>query len=219
VLEFSPLCLNRLHLDGLFGEIIKHVDSVHLDIMGEDFVSNTAFTVNEINDFKCDIPKHVHIMSFNPMQYIEKLSCVDSISFHYEVGNILNTIKSIKNKNIKVGLVINPQTDIEDVFEFVPLLDRVIIMAVNPGFSGQKYISDTSSRIIKLRKYSNDIEIVIDGGMNEHTIREVKTLGADAYIICSVKAKSDDIESKIKELKKSSDSGVLNKLLLEKEDS
>lgn len=217
MLEFSPLCLERLKLDGLLSKIIENVDSIHLDIMDGHFVPNTAFSLESINNFKCDIPKHVHIMANDPIQYIEKLHNINSISFHYENGNILNVIQNIRNKKVKVGLVISPETDIEKVFEFVPLLDRVIIMAVKPGFSGQKYLSEASSKIIKLRKYSSEIEIVVDGGMNEHTIREVRTLGADAFIVCSVIVKSDDVVLKIKELKKSSYNGAFNKILLDNE--
>ena len=114
-------------------------------------------------------------MADQPVTYINELENIDSISFHFEVGNTSNIIKNIKNKNIKVGLVVNPETDIEKIFEYVPIIDRVIIMAVKPGFSGQKFMAETSSKIIKLRKLSNKIEIVIDGGMNENTIREVRT--------------------------------------------
>lgn len=217
MLEFSPLCLERLNLDRLFSKIIENVDSIHLDIMDGHFVPNTAFSVESINNFKCDIPKHIHIMANDPIQYIEKLHNIDSISFHYETGNHLNVIQNIRKKKVKVGLTISPETDIEKVFEFLPLLDRVIIMAVKPGFSGQKYLPEASSKIIKLRKFSKDIEIVIDGGMNEHTIREVRTLGADAFIVCSVIVKSEDVVSKINELKDSSNNGALNKILLDKE--
>lgn len=216
MLEFSPLCLNRLKLDGILSTIIEHVDTIHLDIMDGDFVPNTAFSVESIINFKCNIPKHIHIMANDPISYIEKLKNVDSISFHFETGDTLNVIKKIKDKNFKVGLAISPQTDIEKIFEYVPMLDRVIIMAVTPGFSGQKYFAETSAKIIKLRNFSKKIEIAIDGGMNEHTIREVRTLGADSFIVCSVIVKSNDVISKIIELKKSSINGALNKNLLEK---
>ena len=216
MLEFSPLCLKRLKSDRLLLNILDQVDSVHLDIMDGNFVPNKAFNVDSINKFKCKIPKHIHIMANQPIKYINELKNVESISFHYEVGDTLNIINCIKQKNIKVGLVLNPETEIEQIFEYLALVDRVIIMAVKPGFSGQKFLPNTSSKIIKLRKFSKEIEIVIDGGMNENTIREVKTVGADAYVVCSVIAKSTDIFSKIKELKESSYSGEMNKILLEK---
>lgn len=217
MLEFSPLCLERLKLNKKLAQILENVDSVHLDIMDEKFVPNKAFTVDNINNFKCEIPKHVHIMAYDPLQYIESLKKVDSISFHFEIGDTSRIIEFIKNKNIKAGLVISPGTDIEKIYEYVPMIDRVIIMAVKPGFSGQKFLPETSSKIIKLRKFSNNIEIVIDGGMNENTIREVRTLGADTYIVCSVIVESEDIISKINQLKNSSKSGLINKFLLQKD--
>lgn len=217
MLEFSPLCLARLNLDKKLSQILENVDSVHLDIMDGKFVPNNAFNVDSINNFRCEIPKHVHIMAYDPLQYIESLKKVDSISFHLEIENTPRIIEKIKKRNIKAGLVISPETDIEKVYEYIPIIDRVILMAVRPGFSGQKFLPETSSKIIKLRKLSNNIEIVIDGGMNENTIREVKTLGADTCIVCSVIVQSEDIISKINELKDSSNSGLLNKFLLQKD--
>ena len=212
MLEFSPLCLERLKKNDTFKCILNNVDSIHLDIMDGEFVSNTAFSVNEINEFTCTIPKRVHIMSWDPSQYIGDLVNVDSISFHCEVEKCQDIIQSIKDKNMRVGLVVNPSTPIDAIFKYIPLLDRVVIMAVEPGFSAQEYLPVTSQKIIKLREYSLDIEIVIDGGMNVDTIDKVKSLGADSYVICSVIAKSNDIEEKILELKKSEMVGAFNNI-------
>jgi ribulose-phosphate 3-epimerase len=211
MLEFSPLCLKRLNKDGIFSSILNSVDSVHLDIMDGDFVPNKAFSVSDINEFKCNIPKHVHIMSWDPMQYIKDLVNIDSISFHYEVGGCRNIIQSIKDKQIRVGLVVNPKTPINEILKYIPLLDRVIVMAVEPGYSAQEYLPSTSQKIIELRKMSADIEIVVDGGMNEQTIDEVRILGVDAFVVCSVIAKSKDIEGKIEELH-----GIWNNKLIKK---
>ena len=135
MLEFSPLCLNRLNKGSILSTVLEHVDSIHLDIMDGKFVPNEAFSSKEINEFECNIPKHVHIMSENPIEYISKLHNVSSISFHFEAGNCLELIHEISSRNIKVGLVINPMTPIESIYQYIPLLDRVIIMAVEPGFS------------------------------------------------------------------------------------
>ncbi len=201
MLEFSPLCLARLNKDDMFSAILDNVDTIHLDIMDGEFVPNTAFTVNEINNFECNIPKHVHIMSWHPMQFIKDLINVDSISFHCEVENCEKIIRYIKKKGIKAGLVINPKTPISSLFKYIPMIDRVIIMAVEPGYSAQKYLPNTSNKIKKLRDYCSNIEISIDGGMNETTIKNVKELGADAFVVCSVIAKSNNVKDKIEELK------------------
>jgi len=193
MLEFSPLCLERLNLDNKLSQILENVESVHLDIMDGKFVLSNAFSVDQINNFKYEIPKHVHIMAYEPIKYIKNLKNINSISFHYEVGDTLNTINAIKEKEIKVGLVVNPETDIDNIFEFVPLLDRVIIMAVNPGFSGQKYLPVANKKIEDLRKFSEKIEIVVDGGMNKETINLSYSLGANSFVICSVIVKSDNV--------------------------
>tara|TARA_B100001059_G_C17632272_1_gene475056 strand:- start:163 stop:801 length:639 start_codon:yes stop_codon:yes gene_type:complete len=200
MLEFSPLCLARLHKDDMFSAILDNVDSVHLDIMDGDFVPNTAFSVSEINEFTCSVPKHVHIMSWDPMVFIKDLINVDSISFHCEVDNCGDIIKNIKAKGINAGLVINPNTPIDTIFKYIDQIHRVIIMAVEPGYSAQKYLPLTSKKISDLREFSPDIEISIDGGMNETTISHVKELGANAFVVCSVIAKSNNVQEKIKEL-------------------
>tara|TARA_B100000780_G_C21126631_1_gene457389 strand:+ start:3335 stop:3958 length:624 start_codon:yes stop_codon:yes gene_type:complete len=201
MLEFSPLCLARLNKDSMFTLILENIDSVHLDIMDGEFVPNTAFSVTEINEFECNVPKHVHIMSWNPLPYINELENVDSISFHYEVGNCKEYITKIKEKNMQAGLVINPTTPVEAIYEYIPLINRVIIMAVKPGFSGQGYLDSASKKISDLREFSSTIEIAIDGGMNEETIANVKSLGADSFVVCSVIAKSNDVKAKIDKLK------------------
>jgi len=107
--------------------------------------------------------------------------------------------------------VVNPKTSINEILKYIPLLDRVIVMAVEPGYSAQEYLPSTSQKIIELRKMSADIEIVVDGGMNEQTIDEVRILGANAFVVCSVIAKSKDIEGKIEELH-----GIWNNKLIKK---
>lgn len=201
MLEFSPLCLNRLQKSDTLDDLISCVDSLHLDIMDGVFVPNKAFTVSQINDLVCSIPKHIHIMSFDPLTYIKGLNDVESISIHYEIDNCMKYIQEIKSKNIRAGIVINPSTPIESIYDLIDDLDRVILMAVEPGYSGQKYIPETSLKLKKLRKFSPEIEIVIDGGMNENTIKIVKDLGADSFVICSVIVKSNNIIHKATELK------------------
>lgn len=209
MLEFSLLCLKRWNKEQELDKILPHVDSLHLDIMDGDFVPPTAFTVKEINNFKVNIPKHVHIMAYHPETYIEKIKDVNSISFHYEsTDQPLNIIKKIKNKGFRVGITINPETDIKEIKHLINHLDRIIIMAVRPGYGGQKYLQNTSKKISDLREFDKDIEITIDGGMNEDTIKEVMALSADSYVICSVLVKSGDYAMKAKELRKAQNIGI-----------
>ena len=153
MLEFSLLCLERLSLEENLELIIPNVDSLHLDIMDGKFVKNMAFTPDEINAMKYFIPKHVHIMSRDINTYVDQLQEVTSISFHYEATDDLKSqIKYIKDKDIQVGVVINPETEVDVLTPVMGQLDRIVLMAVNPGFSGQRYIPSTSGKIIQIRK-------------------------------------------------------------------
>ena len=209
MLEFSLLCLKRWGKEDELNKIIPHIDSLHLDIMDGKFVNPTAFSVEEINNLNTNIPKHVHIMAYNSENYIKKLKNVNSISFHYEsTTNPLENIKLIKKQGFRAGLTINPETDIKEIKHLLSDLDRVVIMAVKPGYGGQKYLPNTSKKIADLRSIDKDIEIAIDGGMNEDTIKEVMALSADSYIICSVLVKAKDYAIKAQELREAENIGI-----------
>lgn len=204
MIEFSILCLDRFNKTGELDKILPYVDSLHLDIMDGDFVPNYSMSVEKINQFCVPIPKHVHIMSFHPEKYIENLEKANSISFHIEaVSDPKIIVDLIHEKNMRAGICLNPGTPIESILPFLDVLDRVIVMAVKPGFSGQKYIEGTYKKVKQLRSYSQDIEIVVDGGMHEDTIREVISYGANACVVCSVIVKADDYQTKIASLKQS----------------
>ena len=207
MIEFSILCLERWDLETELEKLIPHMDSVHLDIMDGNFVPNTAFTVAEVNKMNFDIPKHVHIMAHQPMDYIQDLETADTVTFHIEANaDAMPLIEAIHAKGFGAGICINPETPISDIKHLLPHLERVLVMAVRPGFSGQKYIPETSRKIVELRQLDPNISIVIDGGMHEDTIREVMTLGANACVVCSVIVKSGGYGEKVKQLK---DSGLV----------
>lgn len=211
MIEFSPLCIGRLNKSFALDKIVECVDSIHLDIMDETFVKSTAFSVEEINNFKTSKPKHVHIMSRNIGSYLKKLINVNSISFHYEAAkDHENLIKIIRDKGILPGIVLKSETSIRLIENLIPRLHRVILMAVPPGFSGQKFISSTTQKVQELREINKEIEIVIDGGMNEETMFEVTSCGANSCVVCSVIVKSNDYKKKIGSLKKMCVEGTKN---------
>jgi ribulose-phosphate 3-epimerase len=203
MLEFSPLCIGRLKLQENFENIYNLSDSIHLDIMDNSFVDNSAFDVKDINSFDYKRNKHIHIMSKNVEYIIDSINVkVESISFHYEATVNYEKISNIiKKKNIIPGIVVNPETQYANFNHILHLFGRVIVMAVKPGFSGQKYIEGTTEKIIQIRNDFRNIELVVDGGMNEQTIFEVTRNGADSVVVCSVIAKSNNCEKKIYDLK------------------
>lgn len=198
MIEFSPLCLGRLKNEPMLDAILPLVDSLHCDIMDGQFVSPTAFTPKEINSLVCDVPKHVHIMAVDPRPYFIQLKGVNSISFHFEISESpMSLISSIRNLGFRVGMAINPKTSVKEIETILPDLDRLLIMAVEPGFSGQAFIEETENKIRQVRSLSKRIEISIDGGMNERTMKLVTGLGADSCVVCSVIAKAQDFEKQI----------------------
>ncbi len=202
MIEFSLLCLRRWRMEKWLDQILPVVDSVHLDIMDGDFVPNRAFTPEFVNRFETYLPKHVHAMAFEPELYLDQLKIITSFSFHLEVvPEPLPLIEKIRSRQIGPGIVINPGMPISRIESLLDEVERVVLMAVQPGFSGQKFIAETSQKIIELRGLNPDVEIVIDGGMHEDTIREVMTLGADSCVVCSVIVKNRNPREKVDELK------------------
>lgn len=202
LIEFSPLCIGRLKKSNDLSKVLSMIDTVHLDIMDNTFVKSKAFSVNEINNFQSDKLKHVHIMSKDLDRYISKLENVNSISFHYEaVDNHIDIIEKIKKKNFKAGLVVKSETSIHEVKYLFPNIDRLILMAVPPGFSGQTFLTTTTDKIKHVRDLESNIHIAIDGGMNEQTMYEVTSVGANSCVVCSVIIKSKNINEKIINLK------------------
>ncbi|MBD1154575.1 hypothetical protein IDH00_01745 [Pelagibacterales bacterium SAG-MED21] len=211
LIEFSPLCIGRLKKSNSLLKVLPLVDTIHLDIMDNTFVKSEAFSIEEINNFDCDKPKHVHIMSKNLEHYISKLKNVSSISFHYESTVYHNKIlEMIKKKNIKAGIVFKSETQINnEVKNIIPKVDRVILMAVPPGYSGQKFIENTTNKIHEVRNLCANVHIAIDGGMNEQTMFEVTSAGANSCVVCSVIIKSDNIKKKVITLKEMCKKGSL----------
>ena len=130
-----------------------------------------------------------------------------TITFHYEVtSEHKSIIKFIKSKDIKVGIAINPSTDVNKVFEFIDQIDRVLIMCVNPGFSGQKFEKKNLDKIKKIKDFltlnnlSSRFEIGVDGGINISNIKDCYEAGANVFISGSSIFWNGDVKSNIMSL-------------------
>lgn len=158
---------------------------IHVDLMDGGFVLNKNFTIDEITKLlsKHVKPLDVHLMTFDPIIYIDELSKLkpEFITFHVEATkDIIKTIEKIKNYNIKIGLAIKPSTDLYELMPYLPLIDLVLIMSVEPGAGGQKFIMGSVSKLnelIKIRQDNNlNFKIEMDGGINKDTIKYVMDL-------------------------------------------
>jgi len=184
-------------------------DIIHLDIMDGHFVPNISFgfpIVKAVRDLT-SLPLDAHLMIENPEKFIDRFidSGVDMISVHiegnYHINRILNTIK--KN-GVKAGIAINPGTPLSFLEEVLGIVDFVLVMSVNPGFSGQKFIDSSIEKIRKLckiRKKENfSFEIEVDGGLNFEIAKVLKEMGIDILVFGSFIFK--DIEKALEELRK-----------------
>ena len=153
-------------------------DLVHLDVMDGTFVPNISL-----------LPFDVHLMTYHPEYYFDSLGKigVDMISFHQEaVIHVDRTIHDIKSRGIKAGIALNPGTSLSALELVLPLLDFVLIMSVNPGFGGQRFISYTLDKIKVLKKMMKNlnlqIPIEVDGGVSSANAVLLKDAGADILV-------------------------------------
>lgn len=184
------------------------IDYIHLDIMDGKFVINKTRDFKSIYENVKDLkkPLDVHLMVKDVKSYIDKYALLNPkfITFHLEsVDNPKEIIDYLKSKNIKVGMSIKPNTDIEDLGPFLKDLDLILIMSVEPGCGGQEFIDDMEARIdeLKLLKnaYNYSYLIEVDGGINDKTI--YKCLNADICVVGSFITSSNDYEDKLNVLK------------------
>ncbi len=195
--------------------IAPESDVLHLDVMDGHFVPNISFgpvvikdIINEAKKIK-DFTFDTHLMILNPDKYIPEFVKIGSsiITIHTEaVTHLDRTIEFIKSFNVKAGLSLNPATPEENIKYLIEKLDLVLVMSVNPGFGGQKFIPYTLEKIKKIRswadKYNPDLIIEVDGGINEDNISKVSKAGANLFVAGSSVFKHKDRVLAIKNLKK-----------------
>ena len=152
-------------------------DYIHIDVMDGLFVPNVSFPYDEIKPYLNNYNYDVHLMVNNPIKYIDDFKNINPkyITFHIEIGNTIDYINYLKNLNIKVGLAINPDTDISTLYPYLDKVDLVLIMSVFPGKGGQEFIMSSIDKIDDLYNYrlNNNLDFIIsvDGGVNKDTRR------------------------------------------------
>ncbi len=186
---------------------IAGVSRLHLDVMDGHFVPNLTFGPFVIKQIKEITTLHLetHLMITEPNRYFDEYikAGSDTLIFHYEAGDTIKAdLKYIQSQNIKSGLAINPDTDIEVLVQYLDYLDYILIMSVFPGFGGQSFIETTLAKIKLLSEICIDKSILIgvDGGVNLSTINKVYNHGADVTIVGSGLFKADNIQIRYNEL-------------------
>lgn len=188
--------------EGNYKDFIKQInnsnaDYIHFDVMDGKFVNNKNLQIKELISLidLSNKKNDIHLMVKNPEKYINALaySNVNNITIHYEINNLEKNINLIKSLGIKVGLAINPETEINKIKELISKVNVILVMGVHPGKSGQTFIEDTEIKINDLKEYIKEnnlsTKLEVDGGVNNLVLDKVK----NADILVSASYLLDDL--------------------------
>lgn len=187
----SMMCAN---FDNLKDEIIAldkaGTDIFHCDVMDGEFVPNMTLGIQDILCIRRNTEKmvDVHLMMENPGSKVKMFieAGVDLIYIHPEAERyVVKTLAAIKEAGCQAGIALNPDTSIETIHEMLNLVDYVMVMTVNPGFAGQKFIDFVTKKIIRLAELKEEygFKIMIDGACSPAKIKELSDVGADGFIL------------------------------------
>ena len=210
----SLLAANKDHLN----DEIKLVESlgseyIHWDIMDNAFVPNIALNSDQLrNNYNIHkMVNDVHIMVINPLDYAKEFieAGADLITFHIEATKdekeVLSLIDFIHSKGVKVGISIKPKTEPEAVLKYLDKIELVLVMSVEPGFGGQKFMPNALDKISQLRNYIDEHKlnclIEVDGGINDITGQECIKAGVDILVAGSYLFGHEDIKERIEKLR------------------
>ncbi len=190
-------------------------DYFHIDVMDGKFVKQNTIekmqTYTNVIKQISNLPLDVHLMVEDVEANIDAYLPYEPnlITFHIEAckdkQEVLKHIQYIKENNAKVGIAIKPNTSIEEIYEYLPLIHLVLVMTVEPGYGGQKLIPETIQKVKQLREYINEnnlqIDIEVDGGINIENKEELKHTGANILVVGSAIINSDNYKDTIKKIK------------------
>ena len=193
-------------------EMVNHseADWFHLDIMDGVFVPNISYGMPIIKTIAKHATKTLdaHLMIVDPDRYIKTFADLgmDYLTVHFEACNHLHrTIQAIKNEGMKAGVALNPHTNVIQLEDTIQDIDLALVMSVNPGFGGQKFIPNTYSKVEKLKEMilrkNSSAMIQVDGGVTDKNAKKLVEAGADVLVAGSYVFKSPNPDNTIKDLK------------------
>ena len=194
-------------------------DQIHMDIMDGVFVPNISIgpAVVAMANRVTDLPMDVHLMLLQPQNYIEAFAKAgaDTILIHVEADcDIEATLKKIRGLGCKSGITVNPPTPVESVFQYLEkgLADEVLIMSVNPGFGGQKYIADAEIKVAAVRRRWPEMLISIDGGIDLETVKPAAAHGANLFVAGTSLFKAPDMKTAVAQMRSLAETAYCSKI-------
>lgn len=212
-MQVSPSILNSDYLnltESLEKLEAARTDMLHIDVMDGQFVPNISFGVPVIKSIKehTKLPLDIHLMiAGDTKASLEAFAeFAEYMTLHVEAGfDLEEKLKYIRSLGVKPCVSLNPKTDISEVYPYLPLVDMVLIMSVQPGFGAQKFIETTPDKIralsAEIKRQNLKVEIEVDGGINEQTARLCADAGATVLVAGSFLFNAPDIKSAVEGLK------------------
>jgi len=220
MLKISPSVL-ACDFGALRNEILSMeaagADMIHLDVMDGHFVPNISFGHGIIAGVRpgCSIPFDVHLMISQPLRYIDAFAeaGADSITFHLESESCVEeTIEKIRGHGKGVGLSLRPGTRVKELFPYLPLVDMVLVMTVEPGFGGQRFMQDQMPKVAAVAKACRELglsmDIQVDGGIDETTAPIAVKWGANVLVAGSALFRQPDYGQAVAGLRRAAEGGV-----------
>lgn len=193
-------------LNAEIAEVEDHVELIHVDVMDGVFVPNITFGQAVVKKIKSKKPLDVHLMIVNPERHVEDFAKAGAsiIVVHAEAClHLHRVIQQIKSLGVKAGVALNPATPVSAIEPVLDEIDMALVMSVNPGFGGQKFIESSLQKVKRIRELKPELDIQVDGGIDPQTIKRVAEAGANVFVAGSAVFGQADRRKAIEALKAS----------------
>ncbi len=203
------LCKTRKEFLEKLRKVEPFVKKVQVDIMDGKFVPNRTIQAKDLRGLKTKVKMEIQLMVKEPAKYVDDFAKLGAytIIFHIEScsndAEVIDLIEQIKAKGMKPGIALNPGTPLSRIKPYLKLVKHILIMTVNPGFGGQKFIKGMLRKIIALRRLNKKIDIEVDGGINPETAKLARKAGANLLVAGMAIFGGNDVKKAVGELKKS----------------